>query len=474
VSGSGDPVGLLAGYDAAADLYDEAVDDGRPRPASLPALRAVAEHGVAELAERFSEDIARLGMNFRSVDGDESFVVDPVPRVIDAAEWEHIEAGLAQRVRALDAFVADAYGERRIVAEGVIPDRVIETATYYEPVLDGLRPPGGLWVAVAGPDLVRDPDGELLVLEDNLRSPSGFIYTLAVREALAARLDVAPADAPRSLDDAADWLAEALAAAAPERAGDDPRAIVLTDGTHSSAYWEHRWLATHLDIPLASPHELEQRDRRLWLRPPGAPSARPVDVVYNRTSTDHMDTPLGQLMLDPLRAGTLAVVNAFGAGVGDDKLTHAYVEDMIRFYLGQEPLVRSVQTFDLARSDHLEQALDRFGELVIKPRAGHGGIGVLVCPLAEDDEVDAMRDRVRADPAAWIAQPTVELSTHATLIDGALAQRHVDLRPFVFMHGPDRPRVMPGGLTRFARDEGQLVVNSIQNGGFKDTWVLDR
>ena len=147
---------------------------------------------------------------------------------------------------------------------------------------------------------------------------------------------------------------------------------------------------------------------------------------------------------------------------------------MIRFYLGQEPLVRSVQTLDLARPDHLEQALDRFGELVIKPRAGHGGIGVLVCPLAEDDEVDAMRERVRADPEAWVAQPIVELSTHATLIDGALAQRHVDLRPFVFMHGPDRPRVMPGGLTRFARDEGQMVVNSIQNGGFKDTWVLDR
>jgi uncharacterized circularly permuted ATP-grasp superfamily protein len=199
-----------------------------------------------------------------------------------------------------------------------------------------------------------------------------------------------------------------------------------------------------------------------------------VDCVYRRTDADLLHTAVGGLLAPAIRAGTVGVVNAFGAGVGDDKLTHAYVEDMIRFYLGEEPRVRSLQTLDLGREDHLEQALDAFDELVIKPRAGHGGLGVTICPLADRAEVEEARSRVRAEPDRWVAQALVDLSTHATLIDGELAPRHVDLRPFVFMHGPDRPRVMPGGLTRYAVEEGAVMVNSTQNGGFKDTWVLGR
>jgi uncharacterized circularly permuted ATP-grasp superfamily protein len=471
-----DPLELLASYATGSDSYDEAVcADGSPRPAALAALAAVARHDdLSVLAECLMEDLARMGMSFRSIEGDERFVVDPVPRVISAEEWTRVEAGLAQRVRALNAFVADVYGARRIVHEGVVPERVIETAPYFEPLMDGVRPPHDLWIGLAGPDVVRTASGEFQVLEDNVRSPSGFVYALAIREALAARLDGAVADLARPLDQTTDWLAATFGAVTPEATDGRPQAVVVSDGLRSAAYWEHRWVATHLAIPLAEQHELEQHDRRLWLRPPGARARRRIDVVYNRTSTDHVDTPLGQLLLEPLRAGTLGMVNAFGAGVADDKLSHAYVEDMIRFYLGEEPVLRSVQTLDLGRAEVLEEALDTFDDLVIKPRRGYGGIGVVICRHADAEDVEAARRAVRAHPASYIAQRLVCLSTHPTVIDGRLERRHVDLRPYVFLGADDETHVVPGGVTRVALKEGALIVNASQNGGAKDTWVMRR
>ena len=464
---------LLASYGAAAESYDEAVAaDGSPRPAALAALRAVAGHDLDVLAASLMHDMAAIGMTFRSIEGDERYVVDPVPRVIAADEWARLEVGLAQRVRTLNAFVADVYGERRIVNEGVVPERVVETAPYFEPLMDGFRPPDDIWIGVAGPDVVRTASGEFRVLEDNVRSPSGFIYALAIRELLKARLDGALAGQVRTLEETPDWLAGSLAAVAPDAARDEPQVVVISDGVHSSAYWEHRWVATHLAIPLAEPHELEQRDRRLWLRPPGARDRRRIDVVYNRTSTDHLDSALGQLLLEPLRAGTLGMINAFGAGVADDKLTHAYVEDMVRFHLGEEPALGSVRTLDLGRPEVLEEALDHFEELVIKPRRGYGGIGVVICRDADPAAVDAARQAVRAHPAGYIAQRLVCLSTHPTVIHGRLARRHVDLRPYVFLGPDERVNVMPGGVTRVALEDGALIVNASQNGGAKDTWVL--
>jgi uncharacterized circularly permuted ATP-grasp superfamily protein len=409
---------------------------------------SVALPDLARLEEDACARVEQAGLLRRG-----PFPLDVVPRVLPADEWERLEAGLAQRVTALNAFVADAYGARRIVQAGVVPARVIETAEHYEPGMRGVEL--AVWVGIAGLDLVREPSGEFLVLEDNLMTPSGFAFAAAARDALAPSFD----EQPRDHSEVPELLAGALG---------DGYVVVLSEGPENGAYWEHAWAAEQLRAPLVRPSELHRKGDHL------VHGGQRVDGIYRRTDADLLRTEAGALLAPAIRAGTVRVVNAFGTGVGDDKLSHAYVEDMIRFYLGQEPMVRSVQTFDLARRDHLEQALDRFGELVIKPRAGHGGIGVVVCPLAEPAEVDAMRERVRADPEQWVAQPLVELSTHATLIDGELAQRHVDLRPFVFMHGPDRPRVMPGGLTRFARDEGQVVVNSIQNGGFKDTWVLGR
>jgi uncharacterized circularly permuted ATP-grasp superfamily protein len=470
---AGDPVELLASYATGSESYDEAVAaDGGPRPAALAALGAVARHDLNVLAGCLMEDLAGMGMTFRSIEGDERFVVDPMPRVISAEEWARVETGLAQRVRALNAFVADVYGERRIVSDGVVPERVVETAPYFEPLMDGRRPPNDIWIGVAGPDVVRTASGEFQVLEDNARSPSGFVYALAIREALSARLDGAVADLARPLHQTPDWLAATFRAATPDAAGGRAQAVVVTDGQHSAAYWEHRWIATHLAIPLAEQHELEQHDRRLWLRPPGARTRRQIDIVYNRTSTDRLDSALGHLLLEPLQAGTLGMVNAFGAGVADDKLTHAYVEDMVRFYLGEEPKLRSVQTLDLGRPEVLEEALDHFDELVIKPRRGYGGIGVVICRDADAAHVEAARRAVRAHPAGYVAQRLVCLSTHPTVIEGRLARRHVDLRPYVFLGANGETHVMPGGVTRVALQEGALIVNASQNGGAKDTWVL--
>jgi uncharacterized circularly permuted ATP-grasp superfamily protein len=467
---------LLAAYPVSEGVFDEGfAADGTPRPCARAGLEAVARAEAAELPGRVSRSLKRAGVRFSSVEGDLEFYVDPVPRVISAADWEPVKRGLAQRVRALNAFVADVYGEQRIVAEGVLPPDVITSADYYEPEMRGIEPPGGIWIGVAGLDLVRDHTGEWLVLEDNVRTPSGFAYLHATRRALLEHIDVPPDATPRPLDGEIDLLADALRAAAPDgaRGHRAPQAVVLTDGEHNSAYWEHAWLSRQLAIPLAEPDELELRDGHLWLRARGLREPRRVDVIYRRTNADRLDSDVGRLLIEPVRRGLLGLVNQYGTGVADDKLTHAYVEDMIRFYVGEEPILRSVPTYDLAQADQLEQALDVFDTLVLKPRAGHGGVGVMIAPRSTRAEINATRALVVADPGAWIAQHMVMLSTHPTVVDGGrLAPRHIDLRPFVFLGEGAKPRVLPGGLTRVARAEGALVVNSSQNGGAKDTWVL--
>ena len=451
-----EPLPLLAGYAPAPHCYDEAVDDdGRLRPASAAALGALAGHDLEALAVEVERHGADEGVVFHSAKGDEVFVIDPVPRVIAAAEWARVEAGLAQRVRALNAFVADVYAERRIVAEGVVPARVIESAEYFEPQMQGVEPPGGLWIGIAGLDLVRGDDGRLQVLEDNVRTPSGFAYAAAARRALSANLDVPASQRPRTLDGLASMVHATLDAASPAAAR--TRAVLLTDGEDNAAYYEHAWAAAELGIPLLEPADLD---------------LDAVDVIYRRTNADRLDTSVGRQLFEPLRAGKLGVVNAFGTGVADDKLTHAYVEDMIRFYEHEEPLLPSVETFDLGEPGVLERAMDVFEELVIKPRGGYGGEGVAVLPHAEPWDIDAVREAVLERPEEFIAQRMVMISCHPTVIGGALQPRHVDLRPYVFLGRDGEVRTLPGGLTRVAFDEGSLVVNSSQNGGAKDTWVL--
>jgi uncharacterized circularly permuted ATP-grasp superfamily protein len=465
----------LAGYAAAEGTFDEGFDAaGAPRPSARAALDAVLRAGPTELSEKVRASLARGAVTFQSVEGDREFLLDPVPRVITAGEWTQVKRGLAQRVRALNAFVADAYGDQAIVADGVVPPYLIRTAEHFEPRMRGMEPPGGGWIGVAGLDVVRDAQGAWQVLEDNLRTPSGFAYLHAARAALLEHLDVPPDALPRPLSGEIDLLADALHLAAPESAHGHraPQAVLLTDGVGNAAFWEHGWLASHLDIPLVQPSDLEQREGRLWFRPPGERRRTLVDVVYRRTDADRLDSPIGELLYEPLRRGTLGLVNQFGTGVADDKLTHAYAGDIIRYYLGEEPELPSVPTYDLAQPDQLAAALDQLDELVIKPRAGHGGIGVLIAAHADAADLARAREAIRAEPGAWIAQRLVMLSTHPTIVDGRLAPRHIDLRPFVFLGEDANPRVLPGGLTRFARDAGALVVNSSQNGGVKDTWIL--
>jgi len=467
---------LLADYPVSEGIFDEAFSStGEPRPHARAGLDAVARADAAELPERIGRSLQRAGVRFSSVEGDHQFYVDPVPRVITASDWEPVKRGLAQRVRALNAFVADVYGEQRIVAEGVIPRDVVISADYYEEAMRGVKPPSGIWIGVSGLDLVRDQHGKWLVLEDNVRTPSGFAYLHATRRALLEHIAVPPGATPRPLDGEIDLLADALRAAAPEgaRGRRAPLAAVLTDGEQNSAYWEHAWLSRQLGIPLITPDELEVRDSELWLRARGLREPRRIDVIYRRTNADRLDSDIGRLLIEPVRRGRLGLINQYGTGVADDKLTHAYVEEMIRFYVGEEPVLRSVPTYDLARPDQLEEALDVFDELVLKPRAGHGGVGVLIAPHASREDIEATRAAVIEDPKAWIAQRMVMLSTHPTVVEGGrLAPRHIDLRPFVFLGEGANPRVLPGGLTRVARSEGALVVNSSQNGGAKDTWVM--
>jgi uncharacterized circularly permuted ATP-grasp superfamily protein len=458
------------------DGFDEAWTAPRqPRPEYADVLRALSRFERTSLRARIRLRLARGGVTFGSDDGSTPFVVDPVPRVITADEWATLAPGIAQRVRALEAFVQDAYGERRIVDAGIVGARTIDTAEGYEPELRGRLPQDVAAIGVAGLDVVRDRDGRFLVLEDNVRTPSGFAYAAAARAVLEQ--EPLPAASRREFGDAAfAALAAALAAAAP--AGGDPRdAAVLTDGPHSSAYYEHGEVARRLGLALVTPAELELHGGRL-VRRARRGRRRPVDVLYRRCDEDRMrdddgrPTAIAALLAEPWLEGRLGLVNGFGTGVADDKAIHAHVEAMIGFYLDEQPLLRSVRTLDLGDPAHRRRALDEIRRLVVKPRAGQGGSGVVICAHASDDDVARVVRDIEREPQRFVAQETIALSQHPTMMDdGSLAPRHVDLRPFAFATA-DGVQVPAGGLTRVALEAGAMVVNSSQDGGGKDTWVL--
>ena len=460
-------------YDASGG-FDEAFDSrGAPRELYRELLATLAGADLEELRGSVAGELETAGVEFGEGESSATFPLDPIPRLLSAAEWSLLERGLAQRVRALGAFIRDAYGERAIVADGRIPARVIDSADHFEPWMAGVAvSPAG---CVAGLDLVRGADGALRVLEDNIRTPSGIAYMAAVRTALDSHL--ACGDPSRRLDPgrAFDMLGDALRAAAPDGRG-DPSVALLSDGPANSAWWEHEEIARRLDIPIVSRERLLVRRGRLHAVLDDS-RTRELQVVYRRTDEDRLRerdgtaTWLADALLAPCRNGTLSVVNPFGAGVADDKLAHAYVDEMVSFYLGEDPLVPSVKSYDLGDPEVLDSVMPRLGELVVKPRTGHGGAGVVVCPHATDEDRRSLAEKVRSRPEEWIAQEMVQLSTHPTVCDGALAPRHVDLRPFVIGSG-EAAAAVPGALTRVSFDAGALVVNSSQNGGGKDTWVL--
>ncbi|MEJ7789766.1 MAG: circularly permuted type 2 ATP-grasp protein [Thermoleophilaceae bacterium] len=453
--------------------YDEAFEaDGSPRAHYADLIAGLGEVDLSDLGDRVTRLMVDQGVHFGEGQGS-TFRIDPIPRILEGSEWLVLERGLVQRMRALAAFVADVHGDRTIVAAGRVPARVIESADDFEPWMTGVQLPLGGYVA--GLDLVRDSDAVLRVLEDNIRTPSGMAYVLAAREALDLHLGVTPAPERADPSPALDMLGAALRSAAPEGVH-EPNVVVLSDGPENSAWFEHQRIAQALDIPLVSREDLLVGSGRLFAELGGA-RPQQVDVVYRRTNVDRLrdaagrSTWLADCLLAPVRRGTLSVVNPFGSGVADDKLVHAYVEEMVRFYLGEEPVLESVPTYDLGEPDVREKALSRLGELVVKPRSGLGGEGIVVCPHASPGDRELIERRVKDDPESWVAQELVAISTHPTVIDGRLEPRHVDLRPFV-VGGGEGAKAVPGALTRVAFGEGSLVVNSAQNGGAKDTWVM--
>lgn len=459
-------------YDAGTS-YDEAFESrGAPRAQYRLLLDAVAATGAAELAERVDAAVARTGATFGQSATGRPFPVDPIPRLIARDEWEWLAGALAQRGRALNLFIADVYSERRIVSAGAVPADAVASTDHYEPAMAGVEVPAG-HAPVIGFDLVRGDDGQLRVLEDNLRTPSGLAFASAVRAAVEplfrhTGLSRLPFDHGFS------QLAEVLRRAAP--ATDDPVIALLSDGPGNSAWWEHRTLARRLCVSLVVPEHLRLHQGRLCQRLPSG-KLRPIDVVYRRTDEDRLRdddgraTWLGEMLLEPLRSGRLAVVNAPGSGVADDKLIHAYVEEMVRFYLNEEPLIESVRTYDLTQRDLMTRALGRLSAMVIKPRTGQGGEGVFIGARSSRDERSRIAQAVGAAPHRFVAQETVRLSSHPTVTGDRLEPRHIDLRVFS-VGSADRTVVLPAPLTRVALGRGELIVNSSRGGGAKDTWIV--
>jgi uncharacterized circularly permuted ATP-grasp superfamily protein len=453
--------------------FDEAfAKTGTARPPYVTVIDALARQDLVELRERVRSNIDRIGLSFGP---GVPMVVDPVPRVIDAAEWEALEAGLLQRARALNAFLIDAYGDQRIFEEGIVPRRLLDTSQGYEPRMRGLLDPSVPPATVAGMDLIRDADGELLVLEDNLRMPSGATYAIAVREAVGPELGPAAATGLRKPDGYVARLGEAIRAAAPAGRS-EPIAAILSDGPESGAYYEHERLGRELSLPVVTPSQLSQARGRLHAQV--GRDRLQLDVVYRRLDEDRLTdpdgalTPLGELLAPALESGRLRCVNAIGTGLADDKLAHAYVAEMIRFYLGEEPMLRSVPSYDLSDPEARTEVMGRLEELVVKPRDGFGGHGVTIMPHATEGDRRKVIGLVRRRPERFVAQELVPLSTHPTVVGAGIAPRRVDLRPYVLSPATGEASVMQGGLTRYAKAADEMVVNSSQGGGSKDTWVL--
>jgi len=469
-----DPARLSPGtgeYPLDAGHLDEAfAPTGAPRRPYVEVIDALARHDLAVLRERVQSDATSLGLSFGR---GRPLAVDPVPRLIEAAEWARLEAGLLQRARALNEFLLDAYGDQRAFAAGVVPRRLLDTSPGYEPLMRGLLDPAAAPVGVAGFDLVRGVDGALAVLEDNLRMPSGSSYSVAVREAVAPALGAKVE--PRPQEGLAGALGEALRVAAPDGSGSASIAI-LSDGPEAGAWFEHLQLGRDLEAPVVTPRDLEPAGGELFARVER--ERRRIDVLYRRLDEDRLSdaggapTPLGELLLPALRAGTLRCLNAFGTGLGDDKLAHAYVEAMIRFYLGEEPLLGSVAGFDLGDEAARASAMERLDALVVKPRDGFGGREVTIMSRATESERRRALGRLRRSPERYVAQETVQLSSHPTVCAGRLRPRRVDLRPFVVSR-PGGGAAMPCALTRYARGAGAMIVNSSRGGGCKDTWVVE-
>ena len=402
---------------------------------------------------------------------------DIVPRVLPSDEWRHLEAGLKQRVRALNAFIHDIYHDQQILKAGIIPAEQVLCNSQYRPEMQGIDVPGNIYAHIAGIDIVRDDAGEFRVLEDNLRVPSGVSYMLENRKMMMRLFpELFSSHRIAPVDRYPEVLLENLRSVAPTGVA-DPTVVLLTAGAHNSAYFEHAFLAQQMGIELVEGQDLFVRDEAVFMRT--TQGAQRVDVIYRRIDDDFMDPlvfrPDSMLgvpgLLAAYREGHITIANAIGTGVADDKSIYPFVPDMIQFYLGQSPMIGNVQTWMLRKPDDLKYVLAHLPELVVKEVHGAGGYGMLIGPASTTAEIEHFRKLIIAAPERYIAQPTLALSTCPTFASQGLMPRHIDLRPFV-LSGRDIT-IVPGGLTRVALREGSLVVNSSQGGGTKDTWVLE-
>jgi uncharacterized circularly permuted ATP-grasp superfamily protein len=454
---------------------------GRPRHhyATLyEQIQTLSRHDFDERCSARDRVFRDRGITFaHSGEEERPFPLDLVPRIISSSEWVQIERGVAQRVRALERFLTDVYGRGEILRDRVVPRRLVVTSKHFHRAVAGIAPPGGVRVHVAGIDLVRDGDGTLRVLEDNVRTPSGISYVVENRRAMTHVFpELFASHRVRPVADYPAHLFETLSATGPAGVT-DPTVVVLSPGVHNAAYFEHSFLARQMGVELVEGRDLFCRDNHVFMRTTAGDE--PVHVVYRRIDDDYLDplhfrsdSMLGVAgLLNAARAGNVTIANFVGNGVADDKAIYPFVPRMIEYYFGERAILPNVDTYDVADDEVRVEALARIEQLVWKPVDGSGGYGLVIGPSASDETLHELRASVLGDPRGWIAQEPVALSTAPTYVDGAMGARHLDLRPFALHDGRD-VWVVPGGLTRVALPQGSLVVNSSQGGGSKDTWVL--
>jgi uncharacterized circularly permuted ATP-grasp superfamily protein len=466
------------------DFYDELIDtSGKPRQGAQLLVDMIESLPPGDLAMRQKAAEAlllKMGITFnvygRNEGTEKIFPFDIIPRIVPADDWQQIESGLKQRIYALNEFLQDIYNDRKIVKDGVVPEDLILSSRTYRKECEGFTPPRRIWCHVTGTDLVRDKDGRFYVLEDNLRCPSGVSYVLENRQVLKRTFpQVFEASKVRPVDDYPNKLLEMLEYLAPEHI-DKPAIGVLTPGIYNSAYFEHSFLSQQMGVELVEGQDLVVADGYVHMLT--TKGLKRVDVLYRRIDDDFIDPEVFRAdsllgvkgLMGVYKAGRIAMANAPGTGIADDKVIYAYVPKIITYYTGEEPILPNVPTYICRDDKERSYVLDHLDELVVKAANESGGYGMLVGPHASQAEREAFAAKIKAEPRNYMAQPTISLSRVPTIVDGAIEGRHVDLRPYVLF--AQEIYVQPGGLTRVALTKGSLVVNSSQGGGSKDTWVL--
>lgn len=466
---------------AEIQALDEFLSNGKPRVLVSALWNEIRKIHTAEwIAKAKQRDLylAMQGITFTLSGVERPLPVDLIPRIIDVAEWKVLESGIKQRIKALEIFLDDVYGEQQIFTDRVIPKSLIVTSEHFHRSAHGIKPANGVRIHVSGIDIVRDHNGVLRVLEDNLRSPSGVSYVLENRRTMAHVVPEMFNDySIRSVDEYPERLLAALVASAPDL-NPHPNVVVLTPGVHNSAHFEHAFLARRMGIELVEGRDLYCKNNQVFMRT--TKGSEQVDVIYRRIDDDYLDPihfkPDSVLgipgVVNAARSNNVTIANGIGNGVADDKALYSYVPYLIEYYLNEKPIIPNVDTYDLQQPEVMEYVMANLAELVVKPVAASGGYGITIGPKATSAELKVVAQQISANPRNWIAQPLIALSTCPTVLeDGSIASRHIDFRPFAVNDGKDI-WVLPGGLTRVALVEGNVVVNSSQGGGSKDTWVI--